>query len=187
MARYHSEFQFRMDPKPVFEQIHQYLMSEGYDYREYRGELVYKKGVGIAQGPTFLKIMAGNGMIVVEAWIKWTLVPGVYFGELGLTGMMGAIPKSILKTRVQYVEYLVMQAGGVGRVQAVAAQPQMQTYMPIQPQVQQPQVQQPQVQQAAPVQNTAPVPNTTPAFCSQCGNRLAPGSKFCNQCGTKIQ
>ena len=214
MARYHSEFKFEMDPRPVLEQIHQYLMSEGYDYRDYRGEQVYKKGVGIAQGPTFFKIMAGNGLIVVEAWIKWTFVPGVYFGELGITGTFAAIPKSILRTRVQYVEYLIAQAGGVGMAPAVTAQPQMQGYMPGQQPMQQSQPVQPvqakpvssirtveakpvssirtveaQPVQPAPVQyqSAAPVQKPAPAFCSQCGNRLTPGSKFCNQCGAQVQ
>lgn len=203
MARYHSEFKFEMDPRPVLEQIHQYLMSEGYDYRDYRGEQVYKKGVGIAQGPTFFKIMAGNGLIVVEAWIKWTFVPGVYFGELGITGTFAAIPKSILRTRVQYVEYLIAQAGGVGMAPAATAQPQMQGYMPGQQPMQQSQPVQPvqaepvsaiRTVEAQPVQparvqyqSAAPVQKPTPAFCSQCGNRLTPGSKFCNQCGAQVQ
>jgi len=204
MARYHNEFQFLADAKPVLEQIHQYLMSEGYDYRDYRGEQVYKKGMGIAQGPTFMKIMAGNQMIVVEAWIKCTAVPGVYVGELGIDGVMAAIPKSILKTRVQYVEYLITQAGGVNMSSAAPAQPNMQSYMPVQPTAQQsqpvysqpsqqpvqaPVYEQPKVQQApmqqAPVQYSAPVQNTTPPVQNAAPMQSA-APAFCNQCGNRL-
>lgn len=192
MARYHNEFQFMADPKPVLQQIHNYLMSEKYEYLDFKGELVYKKGMGVATGPSFVKVMAGNERIVVEAWIKFAALPGVYAGETGIDGVLGAIPKSFLKTRVQYVESLIVQAGGINLGTVIDMQP-MQSYVPQQPYNPQPQEQptynpQPQEQ---PIYNPQPAQpsqqGAAPAFCSQCGNKLAPNAKFCNQCGAKIQ
>ena len=40
--------------------------------------------MGIAKGPSFIKVMAGNGRIIVETWIKFAALPGVYAGELGI-------------------------------------------------------------------------------------------------------
>lgn len=190
MARYHNEFSFQADPTMLLQQVHQYLMSEGYEYRDFKGEQVYKKGMGVATGPSFIKVMAGNGRVIVEAWIKFAALPGVYAGETGIDGVLGAIPKAFLRTRVQYVEYLVMQAGGINLGAPVNMPPDMQTYTPVQPPQQNytavPPVIQSQPQQM-PQQSMAAQPQTAPAFCSQCGNRLDPGVKFCDQCGTKVQ
>ena len=153
---------------------------------------MYKKGMGVATGPSFVKVMAGNERIVVEAWIKFAALPGVYAGETGIDGVLGAIPKSFLKTRVQYVESLIVQAGGINLGTVIDMQP-MQSYVPQQPYNPQPQEQptynpQPQEQ---PIYNPQPAQpsqqGAAPAFCSQCGNKLAPNAKFCNQCGAKIQ
>ena len=176
------------DPKPVMQQIHNYLMSEKYEYLDFKGELVYKKGMGVATGPSFVKIMAGNELIVVEAWIKFAALPGVYAGETGIDGVLGAIPKSFLKTRVQYVESIITQAGGINLGTAIDMQP-MQTYVPQQPydpqQQYNPQPTQEQPYNPQPAQPTQQA--AAPAFCSKCGNKLAPTAVFCNQCGKKIR
>lgn len=192
MARYHNEFRFMGDPKPVMQQIHNYLMSEKYEYLDFKGELVYKKGMGVATGPSFVKIMAGNELIVVEAWIKFAALPGVYAGETGIDGVLGAIPKSFLKTRVQYVESIITQAGGINLGTAIDMQP-MQTYVPQQPyDLQQPPEQpvynpQPVQQPVQQPTEQQPVQSAAPAFCIQCGNKLPPNAKFCNRCGAKVQ
>lgn len=41
--------------------------------------------------------------------MKYALLPGVYVGELGLTGFVGAAVKGPLKRRVAQVEAMVMQ------------------------------------------------------------------------------
>ncbi len=193
MARYHNEFSFQADPNLLLQQIHQYMMAEGYIYRDFKGEQVYKKGMGVATGPSFIKVMVDGGRIILEAWIKFAALPGVYAGEMGLNGAAGAIPKSFLRTRVQYIEYLIMQAGGINLGAVVNMPPEMPLNMP-QQNVQQPlytAAQQPQ-QVYNPIQpeqsQSEPIAQKlAPAFCDQCGNRLEPGVKFCDQCGKKIQ
>ena len=157
MPRYHNEFKFSNPIHPqLFADIHQYMLSEGYEYRNFEGENVYKKGKGFSLGPTFLKIMADQDRIVVEAWIKFAVVPGVYAGEMGIDGVFGAVPKSMLSGRVRNVERMITSNGGVATGATVPApgaapQPQQQTYA--QPPVQPPMQPQPPVQpQPTPVE-----------------------------------
>ena len=142
MPRYHNEFKFSNPIHPqLFADIHQYMLSEGYEYRNFEGENVYKKGKGFSLGPTFLKIMADQDRIVVEAWIKFAVVPGVYAGEMGIDGVFGAVPKSMLSGRVRNVELMITNNGGVATgatapAPGAAPQPQQQAYAqpPMQPQ-----------------------------------------------------
>lgn len=60
-----------------------------------------EKGVGLLTAPQFLKLSVNNdGSYVLEAWIKFAILPGVYVGEMGTKGFVGALPKQLLKERV---------------------------------------------------------------------------------------
>lgn len=173
--RYHNEFKFN---HPIHEQlfadIHQYMLNEGYEYRNFEGENVYKKGKGFNMGPTFLKIMADQNHIVVEAWIKFAILPGVYAGETGIDGVFGAVPKSMLAGRVHTVETMIINNGGIATGATSAApggnpQPQQPQQPPVQPQ-------QPPVQ-----------PQKDHIFCSRCGNKMPISASFCTNCGNKLK
>ena len=217
MPRYHNEFKFSNPIHPqLFADIHQYMLSEGYEYRNFEGENVYKKGKGFSLGPTFLKIMADQDRIVVEAWIKFAVVPGVYAGEMGIDGVFGAVPKSMLSGRVRNVERMITSNGGIATgatapAPGAAPQPQQQTYA--QPPVQPPMQPQPPVQpqpmpvepqqvpvepQPAPVEpQPAPIePQQAPVepqqkrehiFCTRCGNKMPISASFCTSCGNKLK
>lgn len=61
MSRYHKEFKFNNGiHELLLPDIHKYLLDEGYDYRVFEGENVYKKGSGWATAPTFVKITAST-------------------------------------------------------------------------------------------------------------------------------
>ena len=114
MSRYHKEFRFANGVHELLlPDIHKYLTDEGYEYREFEGENVYKKGSGWVSAPTFVKIQASKTVIIIEAWIKTALLPGVYVGESGIDGFYGAAPKGILANRVRYIEQMIMNNGGV--------------------------------------------------------------------------
>lgn len=69
-----------------------------------------KKGVGLLTAPQFLKLSVNNdGSYVLEAWIKFAILPGVYVGEMGTKGFVGALPKQLLKERVDKT-LMAMQA-----------------------------------------------------------------------------
>ncbi|MBQ8827552.1 MAG: hypothetical protein IJZ90_00220, partial [Clostridia bacterium] len=110
MARYIKDFQISVSQDMLFNKIYSYLMSEGYDYIEYDSESVFKKGKGIVNGPTFIKLSFGANSVRLEAWLKYALLPGVYVGEIGLKGFVGAAAKGPLKLRVAQIENMIMQS-----------------------------------------------------------------------------
>jgi hypothetical protein len=54
--------------------------------------------------PQYLVIAYGPDFIHIEAFLRYPLLPGVYVGEMGLTGFFGALPKGLLRTRVTNLE-----------------------------------------------------------------------------------
>ncbi len=206
MSRYHREFNFHSTiSQKMYSDIHQYLSSEGYEFRKYEGENLYKKGKGIATGPTFIKVMADGNAVIVEAWVKFAVVPGVYAGEISVDPAvpgMAAIPRKQLKKRVDHIETIISSYGGVLKhmpnynVGVEKNAPQSQpVYQPVQQpqQVYQPQqrpqpVHQPQAQVR---QQHQPRPQQSYQqqayiFCTSCGTKLPADSRFCRTCGKKL-
>ena len=112
MARTVQVFPIAYFPQALFNDIHAYLLSEGYEYIQYQNENVYKKGKGLAMGPTFFKISYQNNAVYLEAWLKFAALPGVYAGESGLDGLMGAAVKGPLRQRFAYIESMIRQYAG---------------------------------------------------------------------------
>ena len=68
-----------------------FFAKEGFRQVNYKGETVWKKGVGFLTAPSFISFRYSQGNIHLEAWIK-------SFGEHGLDGFYGAVTKKALKT-----------------------------------------------------------------------------------------
>jgi len=80
-----------------------YFAKEGFKLVNYKGEQVWKKGVGFLVAPSFIKFSYGGGMIHLEAWIK-------NFGEQPLdNSFVASIPKSQHKNRVNTLLSLLNQ------------------------------------------------------------------------------
>ena len=107
MARYRKDFPLTISPDAIFQTVYQYLIFEGYEYLQYDHENVFKKGMGLMTGPTFLKLSFSEHTVRLEAWMKYALLPGVYVGEIGLTGFVGAAVKGPLKRRVAQIEAIL--------------------------------------------------------------------------------
>ena len=169
MSRYHSDFLFSapIDQK-LFNDVHQYMKSEGYSFLMFEGENVYKKGNGFAAGPTFMKITTNGNYVIVEAWIKFAALPGVYAGEMGLSGAVGALPKSMLRSRVGIVEDMIRRYGGQQTFAGDIKEAVSQTgYAP----------------------TPAPVGNHTASaasYCASCGAALPEFAAFCQSCGAPV-
>ena len=105
MARYSMRFGTPMNPQQVQNYFESYLKSEGFEPYNNNGEICWKKGMGLLTAPQYLKLTPydNNGTYVLEAWLKFALLPGVYVGEMGITGFVACVPKSLLKTRVDAV------------------------------------------------------------------------------------
>lgn len=79
-----------------------FFAKEGFRQVNYKGETVWKKGVGFLTAPSFISFRYSQGNIHLEAWIK-------SFGEHGLDGFYGAVPKKALKNRVDALMSLLSQ------------------------------------------------------------------------------
>lgn len=128
MSRFKTQFQTPFTADAVFKITADYLKSEGYNYVEYSGENVWKKGSGWVSGPTFIKLAYSNNTVFLEAWLKYALLPGVYVGEMGLDGFFGIAVKNVLKNRV---DILVKRLTGIYQQQPNGQfAPQNQQYSP---------------------------------------------------------
>lgn len=65
MARYIKNFQTNVDPQKIYYTVNLYMQSEGYEYINYNGENVFKKGIGIMSNPTFLSFLT------LITWYEW--------------------------------------------------------------------------------------------------------------------
>ncbi|MDR1892130.1 MAG: hypothetical protein LBQ48_03870 [Oscillospiraceae bacterium] len=107
MARYTNEIATPVPPLSLAQPISDYLTKEGFTYKEYEGRRVWKKGVGIMTAPQFIEVYYGETSIQLHAYLKYPILPGVYVGEMGITGFFGALPKSLLKQRVSGIEQYI--------------------------------------------------------------------------------
>jgi hypothetical protein len=88
----------------VEHEIKRYLLDQG--FRE-TPEGVWKKGMGLMLGPQFIRFETKPGSTHLEAWIKFALLPGIYMGEMGITGAFAFIPKKKLRSRVEAIERII--------------------------------------------------------------------------------
>ncbi len=121
--RFVTEFAATLQPEYLETITRNFFASQGFSMVQYKGEYVWRKGTGLVTAPQFIKLGYINGVVRIEAWLK-----GPFGGEMGLTGFVGAIPKSMLK-------------GVVDNLVGLLRQPQVQTVPipqpPVQPQIRQ--------------------------------------------------
>lgn len=149
MARYIREIPIRQNPSESFGAIHNYLIEDGFEYIEYDGENVFKKGNGWITGPTFIKVSYSSTHVRLEAWIKYAILPGVFVGECGMTGFVGAMAKGTMKRCTAWIEQ-TLGAMPMPEPAYIPAQPQVNPYAAQQPQVNPYAAQNPYAQQTAP-------------------------------------
>lgn len=138
MGRYVNQYQIQGSYDVLFNQVSQYLASEGYKYVNFENENLFKKGDGWMTGPTFIKLSANGNVVTLEAWLKMALLPGVFVGEEDLSGFVGAAPKSVLKKRVLNVESIIAQFANQYQSNAYQAPVVPQYEAPTTPQYQAP-------------------------------------------------
>ncbi len=108
MSRYTNTISLTRSSEEVAKMAADYLTGEGFKQKTAGNESIWQKGSGILTGPQFIRLSSGeNNTVIVEAWIKFAVLPLVYVGELGLDGFVGAVPKSVLKGRVKKLEELL--------------------------------------------------------------------------------
>ncbi len=190
MARHIRDFQTGADAQTVHNAISNYLMGEGYEYIQYDGENVFKKGQGVWSNPSFFKFSYSGNMVRMETWMKYAFFPGVYVGELGLTGFVGCAMKGPWKKRITNIEAILANF-------ARQAPIQQQNYAPV--------AQSNYDDNATQLLNDddsegtcildankpEPVPkqvnSSETEYCISCGTQLPARTMFCSVCGQKRQ
>ena len=116
MSRTIIKFTSPFNSNAVFDAFGKFMYRENFEFVQKNGEQYWKKGVGLLTAPQFLKLSVNNdGSYVLEAWIKFAILPGVYVGEMGTKGFVGALPKQLLKERVDKT-LMAMQANVIYQI-----------------------------------------------------------------------
>ncbi len=112
MSRYVKDLGTAISRDEAWAIITGYLQGEGLEYRDEKGEMVWRKGVGALTAPQFIVAVPGDGVVHIEAWTAaYAFLPGVYVGEMDpMTGVWGAAPKAMLKSRVVELERRLVAA-----------------------------------------------------------------------------
>ncbi len=104
MTRYTNDIQTTRGPEEIEKAVAAFMSQAGFLFETIEGEMVWKKGSGWLVWPQFFKIKFSEGNIHLEGWLKAALLPGVYLGEFGATGLFGAIPKKLLRDHIKQLE-----------------------------------------------------------------------------------
>lgn len=110
MSRYIVDIPTSLSPEQISTIFASFAQIEKFEMVSYKGQNVYKKGMGFVSAPQYVTFTHMGSAVRIEAWIKFTILPGLYFGESGLDGFMGAIPKKQLKDRIGHVIFSLQQA-----------------------------------------------------------------------------
>lgn len=90
--------------------VQDYLTKEGFKQVLYKKtEQVWKKGSGVLTAPQYIKVLTNQGNVHLEAWMRYVILPGVYVGEMDLSGGWGFAIKALLKNRVDGLARLLYQ------------------------------------------------------------------------------
>lgn len=182
MARYIKDFQINGNFQAIHSAINQYLQGEGYEYTNYDGENILKKGKGLMSNPSFFKFSYAGNQVRMETWMKYALLPGVYVGELGLDGIVGAAVKGPWKKRICQVESILASF-----VAQTTYQQHNSTFQDISS----------YVESETRLLNETDVYGETcilsenrgqtvgTVFCTNCGAQIPDTALFCSVCGTR--
>lgn len=120
MSRYSSRFSFCESDTQIlnklsdyyFNAVYDYLVErEKYRYKEYKGEKIFCKGKGFLVAPRYIKVDISDNKIVIEGWIKYALLPGVYIGEMSKRGGFGSATKKTLYADIEVLEGMLLNSG----------------------------------------------------------------------------
>lgn len=110
MARHTQIFQTEL-PEEVITAGAAALTLAGFNHRP--DLQTWNKGNGLLVAPQYIILLPVEGGVQMEAWLKFALLPAVYFGEFDLEGSFMLIPKRQLRATVAKVVEAIESAGGV--------------------------------------------------------------------------
>lgn len=106
MSRYKNDLASNRTAAELEKIVKDFMVKEGFGSWAQEPN-TWKKGMGILTGPQFIKVEISGGKAHIEAWIKFALLPGVYVGEMGVTGFFGFALKNALRNKLVRLEKLI--------------------------------------------------------------------------------
>lgn len=65
------------------------FLEKGYIFTTYKKIQVWKKGSGWLTAPQIFRINKKEDNVIVESWVPFAILPGIYAGESGLDNSFG--------------------------------------------------------------------------------------------------
>lgn len=78
-----------------------FIQKHGFKLVKINGEMMYQKGKGLLEMPQYFSYRYMNGVIHIEAWVKFAWLPGVYGKENDMSGFVGSVPKTAYKEDIE--------------------------------------------------------------------------------------
>lgn len=107
MSRYTNDLTTKKKASEISKIVNDFMVKEGF-LAWPKEKNTWKKGFGIMTGPQLIKVEATDGKAHIEAWIKMAILPGVYAGEMGVTGFFGFALKNALRNKLVRLEKLII-------------------------------------------------------------------------------
>jgi hypothetical protein len=105
MSRYQNTVPTNKPPELLAQQLWECLASRGFSLADPQ-QNIWQKGTGLLVNPQFISFRIEPGLLHVEGWIKFAILPGVYVGEMGVEGLFQVIRKRMLREHLSAVERL---------------------------------------------------------------------------------
>ena len=78
-----------------------FIAKQGFTLVNINGETMYQKGKGFLEMPRYFSYRYMNGVIHIEAWVRFAWLPGVYGKESDMSGFVGSVPKNAYKEDIE--------------------------------------------------------------------------------------
>ena len=102
MARTVMNIPFTGDFNEIKGKLEQTVSGEGFKQKDYHGEQVWKKGVGLLTAMKFIKFEYSENGVNVFAWVQ-AGIGSIGGKEMNLEGFVASLPKQQLKGTLQRV------------------------------------------------------------------------------------
>lgn len=106
MGRYYNRFITNLPVEQISTVIDGFFAANRFKPYSYKGETWMKCGKGILMAPQIMRVCVDGNLITVEAFVRYSILPGVYLGEFELDeSFVLCVPKSELKSKVRNLEF----------------------------------------------------------------------------------
>ena len=103
MARTIMEIPFKGTVEEATGKVQGVLEQKGYHMLQYGQERVYKKGNGMMTAMQYIKPEYAEGKVTLYGWVQMG-IGSVGIGELELRGIVGCVPKQMVKKVMKAIE-----------------------------------------------------------------------------------